>query len=271
MLNTVLIMNTIFKYETASNAETAQFKEKDINMTEKYFKIRAIVMTMFIIVTFAVFAVSCDKNSAETENSNTTTTQVTTTTSDEDDVTTTTRPKDITTTKATTTDVTTTTSDEEDVTTTTTTTAQPTTTTTKATTTTPQQTTVTTTTTTKQELSENAENVEAMMQSIGITEDAEVIEQYVAGVETLDEMYTALNNYSNDTGKFAVYYGEQELWDIQSCASMNGLCLIEMDGKVCLVESADMGADTLTIDGICMTYEQALSEFGESEVTIVIY
>ncbi len=261
MLNTVLIMNTIFKYETASNAETAQFKEKDINMTEKYFKIRAIVMTVFIIVTFAVFAVSCDKNSAETENSNTTTTQVTTTTSDEDDVTTTARPKETTTTKATTTAVTTTTSDEEDV----------TTTTTMATTTTPQQTTVTTTTTTKQEVSENAENVEAMMQSIGITEDAEVIEQYVANATTLDEMYTALNNYSNDTGKFAVYYGEQELWDIQSCASMNGLCLIEMDGKVCLVESADMGANTLTIDGICMTYEQALSEFGESEVTIVIY
>ncbi len=248
-------------------------------MTEKYFKIRAIVMSVFIIVTFALFAVSCDKNSSETENSNTTTTtttQVTTTTSDEDDVTTTARPKETTTTKATTTAVTTTTSDEEDVTTTTTmattaTNAQTTATTTKATTTTPQQTTVTTTTTTKQEVSENAEKVETLMQSIGITEDAEVIEQYVADATTLDEMYTALNNYANDTGRFSIDYFEQGIWDIQGCASQGIMYLIEVEEKICLVESADLNADTLTIDGVCMTYDQVVDILGENTITLSIY
>lgn len=148
-------MNTIFKYETASNAETAQFKEKDINMTEKYFKIRAIVMTVFIIVTFALFAVSCDKNSAETENSNTTTTQVTTTTSDEDDVTTTT---------------------------------------TMTTTTTPQQTTVTTTTTTKQEVSENAEMVAEIIRQLGGT-PKDTLDNYVSAATDMAELRDAIQKY----------------------------------------------------------------------------
>ncbi|MBQ7132200.1 MAG: hypothetical protein IJO29_06475 [Oscillospiraceae bacterium] len=183
-------MNTIFKYETASNAETAQFKEENINMTEKYFKIRAIVVTVFIIVTFAVFAVSCDKNSAETENSNTTTTQVTTTTSDEDDVTTTARPKETTTTKATTTAVTTTTTTMA----TTTTNGQTTATTPKATTTTPQQTTVTTTTTTKQEVSENAEMVAEIIRQLGGT-PKDTLESYVSSAETMQELRDAIQKY----------------------------------------------------------------------------
>ncbi len=140
-------------------------------MTEKYFKIRAIVMTAFIIVTFAVFAVSCDKNSAETENSNTTTTQVTTTTSDEEDVTTTTTMA-------------------------TTTTAQPTTTTTKATTTTPQQTTttVTTTATNIPEASANVEMVAEIIRQLGGT-PKDTLESYVSSAETMQELRDAIQKY----------------------------------------------------------------------------
>ena len=200
--------------ETApmTDAEKAQLEEEDINMTKKYFKVWAIVMTVIIIIAIAVFAVSCDRNDPGTEDSNTTTTtttQVTTTTSDEDDVTTTTRPKDTTTTKATTTAVTTTTSDEEDVTTTTTiatttTNAQTTTTTTKVTTTTPQQTTTTVTTI---NVSENAKLVEELISNLGGVPTGN-LDSYVANATTIEELHTAIKKYLTDE-QLAYTVGDQ--------------------------------------------------------------